>query len=73
MSKKRLEVFSELLWQYQGPYLTSLSRAIEPALMALVNGRLLGSDLFPIEAIDSRSLESLPKGCMVEHLTQEQQ
>lgn len=73
MTKKRLKAFSEFLEQHQGPYLTDLSRAMEPVLMALVDGRLSISDPFPIEVIDSESLQRLPKGCIVEYISQKQQ
>jgi hypothetical protein len=68
MTEKRLKVFSEFLYRYQGQFLIRLSKAIEPALMALVNGTLSASSTFPIETVGNQVLERIPKGYIFEYL-----
>jgi hypothetical protein len=63
-------IFSELLCRYQGQFLIGLSKAVEPALMALVGGRLSTSGTFPIETVDSQVLECSPKGYVLSYLVQ---
>lgn len=62
ISEKLFAAFSNILDEFQGPVLKELSKAVEPALEALVNGGLSSPNLFPIEFIDSDVLERLPKG-----------
>lgn len=70
MTEKRIKAFSEILRMHQGQYLMELSKAVEPALMALVDGRLSTLTPFPIETLDSQVLERVPKGCVVEFVSQ---
>ncbi|KAJ4344353.1 uncharacterized protein N0V89_012093 [Didymosphaeria variabile] len=62
--------FTELLYQQQGLFLKPLSQAVQPALIALVTGCLSSQNLFPIEQMDMRTVERLPKGSLdlFEHL-----
>lgn len=53
--------FSELLYQQQGIVLTEFSKAVEPALTALVHGKL-ESESFSIESTEVSNFEGLPKG-----------
>jgi hypothetical protein len=62
MTEKVLIEFSNLLYQQQGLLLMKLSQAVEPAVMALVTGKLASKSLFPIEKADARLIEGLPKG-----------
>ncbi|KAF2449014.1 hypothetical protein P171DRAFT_428965 [Karstenula rhodostoma CBS 690.94] len=68
MTEKRIKAFSTLLCRHQGQYLEALSKAVEPALMALVDGRLSTSAAFSIEILDSQVLERVPKGCVFDFL-----
>lgn len=54
--------FAELLYQQQGTVLTEFSKAVEPPLTALADGRLGSATLFPIEFADISDFERLPKG-----------
>lgn len=50
------------MYQQQGPVLKELSKAVEPALTAFLDGNLASATLFPIEMADVGVLEGLPKG-----------
>lgn len=56
------EQFAELLHQQQGTVLTKFSKAVEPALTALADGKLESATLFPIEFAEISDFERLPMG-----------
>lgn len=62
ITDENFRLFSDILYASQGPLLQDLSKAVEPALTALVNGELLFSNLFPIEDMAPEVLDELPKG-----------
>lgn len=64
ITERNFKVFSDLLYQQQGLFLKRLSRAVEPAVIALVTGSLVSRCSFPIENADAELLESLPKGSL---------
>lgn len=68
MGEKRVKSFSEIMYRHQGEYLKQLSKAMEPALIALVEGTLAFSALFSIEVVDENLLETLPKGYALGYL-----
>jgi len=62
LTEENFRLFSEMIRVSQGSLLHKLSKAVEPALMALVNGKLLSSNPFPIEYMESEIFDELPKG-----------
>ena len=56
--------FAHLLSQEQGPLLQSLSKFIEPSLLALVKDSLEDETVYPIECINLSCLDGISKGLL---------
>ena len=54
--------FVNIVAEYQGEMLKRLSNAVEPALIALVNGELQPFNRWPIERINPEIFDQQPKG-----------
>ena len=62
ITEENFRLLSDIIRASQGPLLKELSKAVEPALTALVNGELLSSNPFPIEYMEPEIFDELPKG-----------
>ncbi|KAF3006091.1 hypothetical protein E8E13_011127 [Curvularia kusanoi] len=68
MTQASFDDFAQLLHQEQGQHLESLSRFIEPSLLALVEGFPNSDVTFLTEGVDIPLLSNLPKGLMWRNL-----
>jgi hypothetical protein len=64
MNEASFNDFAEMLLREQGPLLHSLSKFVEPSLLALATYSLEGDTMYPIECIDLSCLCSIPKGLL---------
>jgi hypothetical protein len=64
MTETAYRDFTTCLQQEQGPFLESLSRALEPTVQALMTYSLEGSIEHPVERVDLTLLSSQPKGLL---------
>ena len=64
MTEASFNEFARLLFQEQGPLLQSLSKFVEPSLLALATYSLESDTVYPIECIDLSCLGSIPKGLL---------
>lgn len=64
MTEAKFIRFSQLLFREQGPLLKSLSRFVEPSLLALVTCSLESGTVYQVEHLDLACLRCHPKGLL---------
>ncbi|KAH7377614.1 hypothetical protein BKA66DRAFT_571937 [Pyrenochaeta sp. MPI-SDFR-AT-0127] len=62
LTESRLRQFAQLVRESQDHILRAMSKAIEGSVTMLMNGQLLSSGLFPIECMEPKNFDELPKG-----------
>ncbi|KAF2799197.1 hypothetical protein K505DRAFT_356789 [Melanomma pulvis-pyrius CBS 109.77] len=62
ITDENFRLFLDILYASQGRFLQELSKAVEPALIALMDGELVFCNPFPIEDMAPEVLDEQPKG-----------